>query len=300
MNTNDMVEADFLKIMESDDAAADEIDGWILENQKFADLGAGLPRDELNRRIRKRLGSVRAAYDDFIKRNPNHARARLAYASFLEDNHEENAALEQMLKAKDIDPANPAAWNNLANFFGHNGPVTNAFAHYEQAIKLAPHESVYYHNFGNTVFLYRKDAMDYYGIGEQQVFDKALTLYSNSLHLDPTNFLLATDIAMTYYGIRPPRTDDALKAWDYALKLADGSLQREGVLIHLARMKMNAGNFTEARAHLNAVTNIGLAELKARVLRNLEAKEHSVSDPASNALPAIVSPTNKVPANPQP
>ena len=66
---------------------------------------------------------------------------------------------------------------------------------------------------GDTVFLFRKDAREFYGITEQQVFDKALGLYAEALKLDPKNFPLASDVAQTYYGIRPMRLDDALKAW---------------------------------------------------------------------------------------
>jgi tetratricopeptide (TPR) repeat protein len=284
--TNDPVEVEYRQLMEADDAALAEIDVWLKDNQKFSEQGAGVPRDEMNRRIMKRVEPVRAAYDDFIKRNPKHARARLVYASFLEDIGEPDAALEQMLKAKEVEPSNPAAWNNLANYYGHYGPPTNAFAHYEKAIELDPKESVYYHNLANTVFLFRTDAKAYYSLNEQQVFDKALCLFSNSLSLDPSNFLLASDIAMTYYGIKPPRTDQARAAWNYALKLASDSLQREGVQIHLARIELNAGHFAEARRHLDIVTNAELADLKARVLRNIEAKEH----------PAPATPTNSVPA----
>ena len=294
--TNDPVEVEYEKLLELDDLAAQEIDNWILENQKFAAEGAGAPEKELGQRIDKRRESVRHAYERFIQQHPNHGRARLAFASFLEDSHDLDGALEQMLKAKEVEPSNPAAWNNLANYYGHFGEVTNAFAHYEQAIKLDPSEAVYYHNFGTTVFLFRKDVKEYYGINEQQVFDKALQLYSNSLALDPTNFLLATDIAMTYYGIKPPRNAEAVKAWKYALNLAEGSLQREGVIIHLGRVALNSGEFDKARHYLNSVTNAELIELRDRVLRNLDSKEH----PSPEASPEPSTPdTNSAPAAPR-
>lgn len=294
-STNDPVELEYEKLMEDDDAALAEIDGWIKENQRFEAEGAGVPREELSRRIDKRTEPIRQAYEDFLKRNPKHGNAHLAFASFLEDIHDEDRALEHMLKAKEVDPKNPAAWNNLANYYGHFGDVTNAFSHYEKAIELDPKEPVYYHNFGTTVFLFRKDVMEYYGIkDEQQVFDKALMLYSNSMRLDPTNFLLATDIAMTYYGIKPTRTEDALKSWEYALKLADSTLQREGVFIHLARFKMNAGHHDEARALMRNVNHPDLNELKARLLKNLELREHPES--ATNAVTEVT--TNAPPLTP--
>lgn len=291
--TNDPVELEYQKLLELDDAAAAEVDGWILENQKFEEQGAGVPRAELVRRIQKRRELVRSGYEDFIKRHPNHAPARLAFASFLEDSHDLSGALEQMLTAKEVDPANPAAWNNLANYYGHYGDVTNAFFHYEKAIELNPQEPVYYQNFGTTVFLFRKDVMSYYGINEQQVFDKALTLYSNAMVLNPADFLLATDVAMTYYGIKPPRNKEAVKAWNYALQLAEGSLQREGVLIHLGRIAINEGQFAEGRTFLNSVTNAELAELRDRVLRNLVEKEAPATTVGTNAPPAAT--TNAVP-----
>jgi len=106
---------------------------------------------------------------------------------------------------------------------------------------------------------------------------------------------------MTYYGIKPIRTEDALKAWQYALKLAEGSLQREGVLIHLARFKMNSGHFDEAHALMNSVTNSDLNDLKIRLLKNLELREHpesatnGVSAVTTNEPSADLSTTNSVP-----
>lgn len=294
--TNDPVQAEYERVMEMDDAAATEIDAWIVANNKFEEQGGGVPREELLNRIRQRRAPVRKAYEDFIQCHPNHGDGRLAFASFLEDSGDLDGALEQMLKAKEVDPTNPAAWNNLANYYGHFGGVTNSFTHYEKAIELDPKEPVYYQNFGTTVFLFRKDAREHYGITEQQVFDKALMLYSNAMTLDPTNFLLATDIAMTYYGIKPPRHDEAMKAWNHALNLAESDLAREGVIIHLARTEGIATNFAKAREYLNAVTNAELQELKGRVLRSLESKENpkpeeevvleSDGSSATNALPA--------------
>jgi hypothetical protein len=99
-------------------------------------------------------------------------------------------------------------------------------------------------------------------------------LYAKSLKLDPTNFPLASDIAQTYYGIKPTRTEDALKAWTNALHIAHDEIEREGVYLHFARLKLHAERFDEARGHLNAVTNVMYTELKTRLSRNLEEQEN--------------------------
>jgi tetratricopeptide (TPR) repeat protein len=287
IDTNNPVEQELQKIEESDDAAAAEVDGWIRQNQEFAAKGAAIPKDELNRRIRDRFAVSRKAYEDFIQRHPSYAQGRVAYASFLEDLGDEEGSYMQLLKARDLDPKIPSIWNNLGNYYGEHGPLTNAFICYEKAIQLDPTEPVYYQNFGTTVYLYRKDVKEYYHVNEQQVFDKALALYSNATKLDPTNFLMASDVAMTYYGIKPLRTNDALMAWTNALALARDEVEREGVYIHFARIEAQTGQFADAHKRLDAVTNEMYSDLKRRVARSLNDKEHP-EQAATNEPPAVV------------
>ncbi len=270
---NDPVEKEYHKLMADDDAAQEEIDQWIKDNERFAAQGAGVASLEMNRRIRERFQPVRSAYEEFIKRHPDHARARIAFASLLDDLHDEDGSIEQLEKALQLDDRNPAVYNNLANHYGHVGPVKKAFEYYAKAIELEPSESVYYHNFGTTVYLFRSDAKEFYGINEQQVFDKALELYSKAMKFDPTNFPLASDVAQTYYGIKPWRTEDALKAWTNALNIAHDQIEREGVYLHFARVKLHAGRFDEARAHLKAVSDPMYTALKERLARNIVEKE---------------------------
>ena len=270
---NDPVEKEYKKLMEDDDAAQAEVDEWIKDNQEAATRGAAVPTADLQRRIRERFDPIRKAYDDFIQRHPDHARARIAYGSFLGDLQDDDGAREQWEKALALNSKDPAVYNNLANLYGHTGPVKKAFEYYAKAIELKPQEALYYHNLGTTVYLFRKDAMEYYGISEQQVYDKALGLYSQALKLDPHNFPLASDVAQTYYGIKPLRTEDALKAWTNTLAIAHDEIEREGVYLHLARIKLAAERFAEARAHLSAVTNDMYDVLKKRLVRNLDEQE---------------------------
>lgn len=291
VDPNDPVEKEFHRLMEQDDAAQEEVDKWIKENQEFEAKGAGMPKAQLRERILKRMEPVTQAYEEFIKAHPKHSRARVAYASFLGDIKGEEAAEEQLLKALAIDTNNPAIYNNLANIYGHIGPVTNAFAFYERAIQLNPSEPVYYHNFGTTVYLFRKDVKEYYHLDEQQTFNKAFGLYSNAMRLDPDDFPLASDVAQTYYGVKPLRTNDALQAWTNAYRIAHDDIEREGVRVHFGRVNYLAGHYELARAHLNLVTNEMYADLKGRLLKRLDEAEGKVSITnapagATNATPA--------------
>ena len=200
----------------------------------------------------------------------------------------------QYENSRQLDPKNPAVWNQLANYYGEHGGLTNAFADYTEAIRLDPTEPTYYQNFATTVYLYRKDAREFYGINEQQVFDKALGLYQQAMKLAPDDLVLATDYAESYYGIRPLRTNDALVAWTNCLNICKDENEREGVLLHLARVKIAAGLYDEAQAQLDAVTNRAFADMKAQLIRSLEehknpptksALETATNDPAPAAIP---------------
>lgn len=285
---DDPAEKEFKKLIEADDAAQGEVDEWIRGKEAAETGGAGVPSTDLKRRIRDRFAPIREGYEDFVKRHPDHARGRIAYGSFLNDLQEEEGAQEQWEKALALNPKDPAVYNNLANLYGHTGQFKKAFEYFAKAIKLNPRQPLYYHNLGDTVFVFRKDAMEFYGITEQQAYDKALELYSQALKLDPGNFPLASDVAQTYYGIKPLRLEEALVAWTNTLALAHDEIEREGVYLHLARLKLQADRFAEVHAHLSAVTNSLYDVLRKRLGRNLEEQERKAK--ATNAPPAVPKP----------
>ncbi len=299
VNRNDPAEKELLQIMTDDDAALADVDKWIRDNDAFAAQGAGLSKADLNKKIQERFAPVKKSYEDFLKRHSDSARGHLAYGSFLNDTGDEDGSMLQNETAAALDPKNPAAWNNLANYYGEHGPITNAFVDYAKAIELNPAEPVYYQNFGTTVYMFRKDAEEFYGINEQQVFDKSLELYRKAMKLAPNDFVLATDYAQNYYGIKPLRTNDALVAWTNCLNIARDDNEREGVFIHLARIKLAAGRFAEAHAQLDLVTNSAFLDLKKRIERNLAARENPPANfmtISTNAPPDL---TNHVPPPPK-
>jgi tetratricopeptide (TPR) repeat protein len=279
---NDPVEKEYQKLLEDDDAAQEEVEKWIHENLEFASKGGGLTPTEMNARIDARFSTVRRSYEDFLKRHPDHARGHLAYGGFLMDIHDFDDAEPELEKARALNPKDPTAWNQLANIYTHTGPTEKIFEYYGKAIELNPLEPVYYQNLADSVFLFRPDAMKYWHITEQQVFDKSLDLYRQAMKLDPTNFPLATLMAQSYYGIKPTRTDEALNAWTNALNIAPTETEKEGVYIHMARFNLHAGRFAEAHRRIDMVTNEVHLELKNLIIKNLGIQEKQA---ATNAPP---------------
>jgi cytochrome c-type biogenesis protein CcmH/NrfG len=276
VDVNDPEEKQLRDLMIADDAAMAEVNDWISTNTIARTNTPAV--EAFNKTIIARFSVVKHGYETFLRNHPDSAHGYLAYGSFLNDTGDEDGAEVQYENSKQIDPKNPAVWNQLANYFGEHGGLTNAFADYTEAIRLDPSEPVYYQNFATTVYLYRKDAREYYGLTEPQVFDKALGLYQQAMKLAPDNLVLATDYAESYYGIRPLRTNDALVAWTNCLNIAKDENEREGVLIHLARVKIAAGFYDEAQAHLDAVTNQAFADMKNRLARNLAKDRNSTTN----------------------
>ncbi|HEY5042020.1 MAG TPA: hypothetical protein VIK53_08455 [Verrucomicrobiae bacterium] len=288
VDVNDPAERELRSLMVADDAALDEVNSWMSTNQ-IAPTNT-LAVAAFKQRINARLDLVKQGYEKFLRNHPDSGRGYLAYGTFLNDTGDEEGAMVQYKNSAQLDPKNPAVWNQMANYYGEYGELTNAFADYAEAIRLDPAEPVYYQNFATTVYLYRKDAREFYGINEQQVFDKALGLYRQAMKLAPDNLVLATDYAESYYGIRPLRTNDAIAAWTNALHITKDDNEREGVLIHLARVQIASGFFDQAQAHLDAVTNAAFAGLKAR----LERRMAELKNPPTNSIPEIS--TNGIPA----
>jgi len=285
----DPVEREYKKLLEMDDAAQEAVDRLLQQNEEARGRGSGFSQAEVNRRIREQFDPVQSAYEDFLKRNPKHAKAHLAFGSFLDDIHDEEGARKHWEKALELDPSNPAAYNNLAGIYAHTGPVTNAFSFFGKAIELNPREPTYYHNLGTVVYLFRVDAADYFKLSEAEVFNKVFQLYSNAMRLDPGNFPLASDVAQTYYGVNPLRTDEALQAWTNAFKIARDDIEREGVHVHFARIKSMAGRFAEAHGHLAAVTNRMYDTIKTRVARSVAEREAARRE-ETNSAPASAKP----------
>jgi tetratricopeptide (TPR) repeat protein len=290
-STNLTVEQEYQNVLAQDDAAQGEVDKWIRENNAFKANGAGVPDAVLNERIRERFDLVRKAYEEFIIRHPDHAKARIAYGSFLGDLQDELGSQKQWEKALQLDPTNPAVYNNLAGVYSEHGQPTNAFQFFAKAIELNPSEALYYHNFANSLYVLRKSAMGYYHLTEQQVYTKALLTYSNAVRLDPENFPYASDFAQTYYALDPFPANAALRAWNTTLNLAHDELEREGVYVHLARVKMLAGNLPDARQQLTVVTNASYAKLKGNLLRAIDQREHPA--PLTNSPPKSAA-TNQI------
>ncbi len=283
----DAAAAAFQKLLELDEQVQEQIEQWQASAQTNRLQQDAVSQATLNLKIKQELERLNGAYQSFIKDHPGHVKGRLAYASFLNENDREGEALTQLEEARRLAPENPVVWNNLGNHYGQNGPATNAFICYTKAIALDPKQALYHHNLGRNLYLYHDIAAEHYRISQREVITKAQALYCRALELNPTNFSTATDLAQSYYAIQVPLTGDAsadtkaarklteeaLDAWETALKLARTDEQRQSVHLHRARVQISARRWADARATLAKVTDPKLGSLKAELEVRLTAEE---------------------------
>jgi len=307
IDPNDPVEQEFRVLLRDDDEATRQIEELLGRGPQPDPTRAPTPaaeKEAVRRQLLELINGLRDKYETFLKGHPKHVRARLAYADHLDTHGEDHEVLEQLRLALEVDPKNPVVWNNYAGHFGHVGPITNAFHAYEQAIALRPYEPLYHYNYGTVVFLYRKDAQEYFGINETQVFERALAEYREVRRLAPRVFRYAFDYAQTFYGVKPEPAETpngravaeeklaqrALSAWRDAWDLADNHLDREGIRMHFARWQIKRKQWDEAREQLAKVVLPEHDELKARLEKSLKYRESGGVETVPDAVPSITAP----------
>ena len=296
VDPNDPVEREFRQLLEADEAAEQEIERLVADVPAPDPTRTPLPaaqREAIRQQLLKVINTQRERYEDFIRKHPRHVGARLAYGDHLSEHGEDHEVIEQLGVALELDPRNAVVWNNYAGYFGHVGPITNAFAAYERARELRPYEPLYHYNLGTVVFLYRVDAQEYYHCDETAVFERALELYREARRLAPRSFRYAFDYAQTFYGVKPvPATtpegrqaasdelvERALRAWEEALAIANNDTDREGIYLHFARWQIKGRRWDQARASLARATRPEHQAMKERLERSLTFREVEAANP---------------------
>lgn len=278
--TNDAVEAEFQALLARDDAAQAAASEMITNDEKAGDPLSAPLRVTLRARLDQKLQPVRDAYVDFLLRHTDHARGHLAFGSFLADIGEDSEALIHDEKARDLDPTNPAAWNNLGGLYARLERVARAFGCYEEAIRLNTNQASYPHSLGTLICLFPREASEHYHCKPSETLPKAVGLYETAIRLDPENFEYWQDLAETFYGAtagppaRPEIRDEwgkkALAAWTNALTRATIDIQREGVYLHMARWHLRLGDKESASKRLGQVSHHALLPLKGELLGVLD------------------------------
>src|ERR1051325_5813654 len=260
------VDARYRSILELDDAAVTDIQNLIKNwNAQQGSAAAQHSEEELRKMIQFKVDALKKVYEDFLRDNPAHVKAMIAYGSFLCDVQQEAEGVRWWQKARELDPHNAAVRNNLANYYGHEGEPKRAIEEYEAAIRIQPSEPMYHFNLGNLFYLFRKETSEAKKWSEEEVFEHALECFRKARDLEPGNYEYAYAYAETFYGVKNPNWQRALEAWDYCLKLNITPLQREQIYSHLARLNIRLDRIAKAREYLAQIKSEQWQDLRQRL-----------------------------------
>jgi len=186
-------------------------------------------------------------YRHFLNDHPLHTRAMVAYGDFLSDQEREDEAMKWWQKAIQVDPQEAYAYNDIANFYGHNGRAADALKLYDKAIALEPTEPIFRFNWATTCVSFRNESHAVYGWDKDDIFRRSLDQFRRARDLDPQNFDLATAYAETFYMMPKPDWDTAYAAWNYCLTQPFDESQKQLVYMHLARVSIKRERYGDAR-----------------------------------------------------
>jgi tetratricopeptide (TPR) repeat protein len=266
------VEREFQKLLRQAAESRSTAERLLLEaNRPVVQSRAPAPRPAGSRDLAAAEEQrVAALFDQFLARHPGHSAARLIYSNLLLEYRPPEEALAQLQLARQHDPSNPLVCAAIGHHQLHFGQITNALLSFARALELNPYETANYQNLATTLLLYRNDVRALYRIDDQEIFDHVSSLMDQAVRLEPFNYMLAYDVAETYYNIKPLRPGPAIGAWLRVLKSTRNPEAWQGVYLHLARIEVMSGRLEDARRHLSRVTLPVLLKLKERVRLNLD------------------------------
>lgn len=128
--------------------------------------------------------------------------------------------------------------------------------------------------------------MAYYRLKPQQALLLAQALYRKALLLKPDDFITHTALAQTWYYLTPFEPEKALADWKKAYELASDDSERQGILLHYARVAILSGKFDEAEKQLEEITYAKHQELKKTLLQNLNERRKLAQEKSASDSPA--------------
>jgi predicted Zn-dependent protease len=239
---------------------------------------------------KSQLKRLERDYQHFLHDHPQHARAMVAYGDLLFDEKGEDEGVHWWEKAIAVDPREPYAYNDLANFYGHAGGAAKALQYYQTAIDLAPTEPVFRFNWATTCQLFRKESHAVYGWDVDEIFQHSLEQFRAARDLDPQNYDLSSAYAETFYQMPKPDWPGAYEAWQFCLRQSLNDREREFVWAQLARVCVRLGRTDEAKQWAAKLTNTEQATVRRAIERKIAEVSQKTGASTMTNTPAVSPP----------
>lgn len=237
--------------------------------------GADKAYPEAVKGLVQRQKALLETYGNFLTRHPHHVLGLADHSDLLAESGDRNGCLIALQKAAELSKRDVALWMELANRSVRLGDLRRAFPAFEHALELDPRELRLLRDYSSSLFVFRKDAMEYYSIDEAEVFDRSMKVLRHARDLYPKNMDLAVEFAMSHYSIKPERNADAIEAWQFVQQLSRSEFEKQAASLHIARFLIRRGELDQAGTVLASVTLPAHSIHKGRVNRLMADDDHS-------------------------
>lgn len=233
--------------------------------------------------VRPRLQKVVDRYETLLKRHPDFAAGWASYAMLLCDPllDERRAALPLLLKANGLDPAIPLVKNQIGVLMAEDGRVVDALNYFLAASDLAPTEPLYHFQIGLLLDEAKDELLKTKAWQRDDLEKNMLAAFARATVLAPDRVDYAYRAAEAFYGVEPPRWDEAYLAWSRLEDRLEGKNELQVVRLHRARVRWKQGYATEARELLGSVDAPALRSQKAILAEEFAADDKAEAEEAA-------------------
>lgn len=223
-------------------------------------------------RIKTDLQSVIDDYEVLISQAPDYAQAFISYGILLQNVGEHNAGYAMFVKADEIDPYLPIVKNQLGNYMAEEGKYMEAYGFFTLARDLEPTESLYHYQIGNVLHSFRKLILDDKIFDEEQLDEQMQQSFLNAVLNEPGNLQYRIRYAQSFFDIRNPDWDTALKQWHEMIELAESDFDKQLILLYTARCRLEMNHTSAAKKLLKRIDHPNLQDSKAELKGLIAAK----------------------------
>lgn len=225
----------------------------------------------LNTEQENSLANIAAMYDSFLTEAPDHLYGHILYGKFLRDIGQAEEANAVFLRANQINPNVAVVKQQIGNYFAETGDYIIALPYFLAATELEPNEPMYHYQLGELIYFYR-DFLLADGAYSREILDQQmLTAFHRAAELAPNNSNYSFRYAESFFDLKKPQWDNALKAWQRLANLELTDRERDVARLQTARVLIHLRHNDEARALIETVSNPTLQTAREELLQSISA-----------------------------
>ena len=208
-------------------------------------------------------------YEDYLLNNPEDVIAYILYGKLLYKLDQTEHAVQQFLKADQIDPKIPVVKQQLGNYMAEQGKFNEALGFFTQAIDLSPETALYYYQIAEVMNLFQ-DNIVLSGLFTRDELDGHMQeAFATATSLDPENRLFRFRYAESFYDVESPDWETALQLWEALQEAAQPGIEVEAILLHRANALAELGRFEVAAVLADQVKETSFAMSSSQVIEKI-------------------------------